>query len=318
MRNLERQVEQLSKQAERPTNVLPSDTIPNPREECKAVQLRSGKVVGREVNKEAIGHEVEDTINKKEDEKASTSKKSKEVVEPLSKLPTQNNNANNKKIVKPQQEERNEGVKSYAPKLPYPTRLHKRIRDQQFPKFLEIFKKLEINIPLAETSEQMPLYTKFLKELITKKRSWQEKKTVLLTQEYSAIIQKGLPPKLKNPGSFLIPCTIGNMAIDKSLCDLGASINLMPLAMMKKLMIEEVKPTRISLQLVDRSLKIPNGVVENLLVKVENFIFPADFVVLDMDEEGSNSVILGRPFLATARTIIDVEKGEMIFRVHDE
>ncbi|XP_016164704.1 uncharacterized protein LOC107607245 [Arachis ipaensis] len=108
------------------------------------------------------------------------------------------------------------------------------------------------------------------------------------------------------------------MAIDKSLCDLGASINLMPPTMLKKLMIEEVKPTRMSLQLADRSLKIPNGVVENLLVKVGNFIFPTDFVVLDMDEEGSNSVSLGRPFLATARTIIDVEKGEMIFRVHDE
>ncbi|XP_016185558.1 uncharacterized protein LOC107627219 [Arachis ipaensis] len=235
MRNLERQVGQLAKQDERPTNVLPSDTIPNPGEECKAVQLRSGKIAGREVNKEATGHEVEDTIDKKEDEKASTSKKSKETKDPLSKLPTQNNNANNKEIVKPQQEERTEGVKSYTPKRPYPTRLHKGTRDQQFPKFLEIFKKLEINIPLAEALDQMPLYAKFLKELITKKRSWQEKKTVLLTQECSAIIQKGLPPKLKDPGSFLIPCTIGNMAIDKSLCDLGASINLMPLAMMKKL-----------------------------------------------------------------------------------
>ncbi|XP_016192322.1 uncharacterized protein LOC107633197 [Arachis ipaensis] len=164
----------------------------------------------------------------------------------------------------------------------------------------------------------MPLYAKFLKELITKKRSWQEKETVILTQECSAIIQKGLPPKLKDPGSFLIPCTIGSIAIDKSLYDLGASINLMPLTMMKKMMIEELKPTRMSLQLADRSIKIPNGVVENLLVKVGNFIFPADFVVLDMDKEGSNSVILGRPFLATARTIIDVEKGEIIFRVHDE
>nr|XP_025685123.1 myb-like protein AA [Arachis hypogaea] len=109
MKNLERQVGQLAKQAERPTNVLPSDTITNPREECKVVQLRSGKIVGREVNKEATDHEVEDTIDKKEDEKASTSKKSKETEEPLSKLPTQNNNTNNKEIVRPQQEERNEG-----------------------------------------------------------------------------------------------------------------------------------------------------------------------------------------------------------------
>ncbi|XP_057734308.1 uncharacterized protein LOC130949668 [Arachis stenosperma] len=164
----------------------------------------------------------------------------------------------------------------------------------------------------------MPLYAKFLQEVITKERSWKEKETVILTQECSAIIQKGLPPKLKDPGSFLIPSTIENMSIEKALCDLRASINLMPLSMMKKLLIEEVKPTRMSLQLADRSLNIPNGVVENLLVKVGEFIFSADFVILDMDEEGSNSIILGIPFLATARAIINVEKGEMVLRVHDE
>ncbi|XP_016164750.1 uncharacterized protein LOC107607295 [Arachis ipaensis] len=197
-------------------------------------------------------------------------------------------------------------------------RLHKEIKDQQFPKFLENFQKLEINISLVEALEQMPLYAKFLKEIITKKRSWKEKKIVILTQECSAVIQKGLPPKLKDLGSFLISCTIGNMTIERALCDLGASINLMPLSMIKKLLIEEVKPTRMSLQLADRSLKTPNGVVVNLLVKVGEFIFPTDFVILDMEEEGSNSIILGRLFLATARAIIDVEKGEMVLRVHNE
>ncbi|XP_016173160.1 uncharacterized protein LOC107615626 [Arachis ipaensis] len=192
------------------------------------------------------------------------------------------------------------------------------MRDQQFSKFLDIFQKLQINILLAETLEQTPLYAKFLKELITKKRSWNEKETVILTQECSAIIQRGIPPKLKDLGSFLISCTIGNMTIDRSLCDLGASINLIPLSMMKKLLIEEVNPTRMSLQLADRSLKTPNGVVENLLVKVGEFIFPADFVILDMEEEERNSIILGRPFLATTIAIIDVEKGEMVLKVHDE
>ncbi|XP_016166276.1 uncharacterized protein LOC107608980 [Arachis ipaensis] len=318
MKSLERQVGQLAKQAERPTNILPSDIIPNPREEYKALQLRSGKVIGESSNKEATKLKEQDTVDKQDEEKASTLQKSKDDEKPQSKTPIQESHSNNKDDVKPQQESKNEGVKAYVPKLPYPTRIHKGIKDQQFPRFLEIFKKLKINIPLAEALEQMSLYAKFLEELITKKRSWQEKETVILTQECSAIIQRGLPPKLKDPGSFLIPCTIGNIAIDKSLCDLGASINLMPLIMLKKMMIEELKPTRMSLQLADRSIKIPNGVVENLLVKVGNFIFPADFVVLDMDEEGSNSVILGRPFLATARTIIVVEKGEMIFRVQDE
>ncbi|XP_057723798.1 uncharacterized protein LOC130939728 [Arachis stenosperma] len=164
----------------------------------------------------------------------------------------------------------------------------------------------------------MPLYVKFLKELINKKRSWNEKETVILTQECSAVIQRGLPPKLKDPGSFILSCTIGNIILDKALCDLGASINLMSLSLMKKLAIEKVKPTRMSLQMAERSHKIPNGVVENLLVKIGEFIFPADFVILDMEEEGHSSIILGRPFLATARAIIDVEKGEMTLRVHDE
>ncbi|XP_057724024.1 uncharacterized protein LOC130939979 [Arachis stenosperma] len=164
----------------------------------------------------------------------------------------------------------------------------------------------------------MPLYAKFLKELINKKRSWNEKETVILTQECSAVIQRGLPPKLKDPGSFILSCTIGNRTLDKSLCDLGAGINLMPLSLVKQLAIEELKQIRMSLQMADRSLKIPNGVVENLLLKVGEFIFPADFVILDMKEEGHNLIILGRPFLGTVRAIIDVEKGEMILRVHDE
>ncbi|XP_016199769.1 uncharacterized protein LOC107640784 [Arachis ipaensis] len=192
------------------------------------------------------------------------------------------------------------------------------LKDQQFPKFLEVFKKLEINIPLAEALEQIPLYAKFLKELINKQRSWNEKETVILTQECSALIQKELPPKLKDPGGFIISCSIGNMTLEKALCDLGASINLMPLSLMKKMAIDKVKPIRMSLQMTDRSLKIPNGVVENLLVKLGKFIFPVDFVILDMEEEGHNSIILGRLFLATVRAINDVEKGEMTLRVHDE
>ncbi|XP_072073990.1 uncharacterized protein [Arachis hypogaea] len=288
--------------AKQPTNTFPSDTIPNPREECKAIQLRNGKSVENDkgAKKKQAEEDKNDQASSKKEEESQALKKGKQVMEE-----------------QPQEKKKGE-VKPYAPKLPYPQRLHKEMRDQQFPKFLEIFRKLKINILLVEALEKMPLYAKFLKELITKKRSWNEKEKVVLTQECSAIIQKGLPPKLKDPGSFFILCTIRNMAIDKALCDLGASINLMHLAMMKKLMIEEVKPTRMSLQLADKSLKIPNGVVENLLVKVGKFIFPADFVILDMDEEGNNLIILGRPFLATTRAIIDVEKGEMVLRVHEE
>ncbi|XP_057755879.1 uncharacterized protein LOC130975064 [Arachis stenosperma] len=164
----------------------------------------------------------------------------------------------------------------------------------------------------------MPLYAKFLKELMTKKRSWRNNETVVLTEECSAIIQHKLPQKLKDIGSFQIPCIIGEITVEKALCDLGASINLMSSAMMKRMKIEEAKPTRMALQLADRSLKFPQGIVEDLLVKVGDFIFPADFVVLDMEEEAKASIILERPFLATAGAIIDVQKGEITLRLHDE
>jgi len=215
-------------------------------------------------------------------------------------------------------EEAQKKEKAFIPPLPYPQRFNKEPKDQHFCKFLETFKKLEINILLAEALEQMPLYAKFLKELINKKRSWLEKETVLLTEECSALIRKRLPPKLEDPGSFFIPCTVGSLFINKGMCDLGSSINLIPSSLVKKLCIEKVKPIQMSLELVDQSIVHPKGAIENLLVKVDKFIYPADFVILETEEEGNNSIILGRPFLATARAIIDVEQGELTLRMHEE
>ncbi|XP_057747029.1 uncharacterized protein LOC130966258 [Arachis stenosperma] len=163
----------------------------------------------------------------------------------------------------------------------------------------------------------MSLYANFLKELMTKK-NWGEKKTVVLTEECSAIIQKKLPQKMKDIGTFQIPCIIGDINIEKVLCDLGASINLISLAMMKRMRIEEAKPTKMALQLAYRTFMFPHGVVEDLLVKVGEFIFPADFVVLDMEKEANSLIILGRPFLATAGVIINVQKGELVLRLHKE
>ncbi|XP_016199689.1 uncharacterized protein LOC107640698 [Arachis ipaensis] len=152
----------------------------------------------------------------------------------------------------------------------------------------------------------MPLYGKFLKELMTKKRNKMEKETIVLTKECSAMIQKKLPQKMKDPRSFQIPCIIGDISIKKALCDLGAIINLMSLSMMKRMRIEEAKQIRMALQLADKTFKFPYGVVEDLLVKVDDFIFPTDLIVLNMEEEANTSIILGRPFLATAGAIINV------------
>ena len=178
-------------------------------------------------------------------------------------------------------------AKDHQPIAPilYPQRLKKNKLDKQITKFMEVFKKLHINIPFADALEQMPSYVKFMKDVLSQKRRLSDFKIVNLTEECSAILQRKLPQKLKDPGSFTILCTIGNTIFERALCDLGASINLMPLSIFRRLGLGEARPTTITLQLVDRSLKHPRGVIEDVLVKVDKFIFPVDFIVLDMEED---------------------------------
>ena len=119
--------------------------------------------------------------------------------------------------------------------------------DKQFGKFMDIFKKLHINIPFAEALKQMPGYVKFMKDVLSKKRKLGDYETVTLLEECNAILQKKLPPKLKDSGSFTIPCAIRNTVFERALCDLGASINLMPWSIFKKLKLGEVRPTTVTL-----------------------------------------------------------------------
>ena len=115
-----------------------------------------------------------------------------------------------------------------------------------------------------------------------------------------------------------MPCVFGDTVFEKALCDLGASINLMPLSIYKRLKLGDVKHTTITLQMADRTIKHPRGVVEDVLIRVGKFIFPVDFVVLDMKEDTNVPIILGRPFLATGRALIDVQRGELKLRVQGE
>ena len=180
---------------------------------------------------------------------------------------------------------------------------------------MDVFKKLHINIPFADSLEQMPSYVKFLKDILSKKRRPSDFKTVNLTEECNAILQRKLLQKPKDPRSFTIPCTIGNAIFERALCDLGESINLMPLSIFRHLGLGEARLTTVTLQLVYRSLKHPRGVIEDVLVKVDKFIFPADFIILDMEEDKAIPIILGRPFLTTGKAMIDVQRGELKFRV---
>lgn len=183
---------------------------------------------------------------------------------------------------------------------------------------MEVFSQLQVNIPFSEALDQMPIYAKFMKELLTDRRRPKDDENIALSENCSAILQRKIPPKLKDPGAFTIPCTIGKLNFGRALCDLGASINLMPLSMMKKLGCGEPKPTRMILTLVDRSISYPFGVLEDVLFQVNELVFPTDFVILDMTEDEDMPLLLGRPFLATGRSLIDVEMGELMLRFQDE
>ncbi|BFG24973.1 hypothetical protein CerSpe_112470 [Prunus speciosa] len=145
----------------------------------------------------------------------------------------------------------------YVPPAPFPQRLQKLKRDQQTIDILELFRKVQINIPLLDAVKQIPAYAKFLKDVCTNKRKFATHEKVMLSEECSAVLLKKLPQKLKDPRSFTISCIIGNLHFEKALIDLGASINLMPYYVFQQLGIGEIKPTSVSLQLADRSIKYP-------------------------------------------------------------
>ncbi|XP_078179610.1 uncharacterized protein LOC144573733 [Carex rostrata] len=199
----------------------------------------------------------------------------------------------------------------YKPPLPFPQRFIKAKLDKQFGKFLEMLKKLQVNVPFTDVLIEMPSYAKFLKDILSNKRKLEECSTVALTEECSAVLQNKLPRKLKDPGSFSIPCVIGNTKFERALCDLGVSVSFMPLSVFEKLGLGELEPTRISLQLADRLVRYPKGMLRDVVVKVGKMCFPTDFVIVEMEEDSHISIILGRPFLATAGTQIDMKNGKL-------
>ncbi|KAL5542129.1 hypothetical protein UlMin_009839 [Ulmus minor] len=310
LRNLENQVGQLATAlSSRPSGALPSNTE-NPqrdgKEHAKAITLRSGNTV--EVPKASKRTQKESDLVQEEvpTEQAKNQQENREV-----EISAEKSDAD--VSVVPQQSHQQR-----RPPPPFPQRFQKQQQDKKFQKFLDVLKQLHINIPFVEALEQMPNYVKFMKDMLMKKRKFGEFEIVALTRECSAALQSKLPPKLQDPGSFTIPCSIGGQYCGKALCDLGASINLMPMSIFKTLGIGEARPTTVSLQLADRSIAQPEGKIEDVLVKVDKFIFPVDFIILDFEADMEVPIILGRPFLATGRALIDVHNGELTMRVQDE
>ena len=186
--------------------------------------------------------------------------------------------------------------------------------DEQFGKFVEVIQKLYINIPLLDAI-QVPTYAKYLRDILNNKRPLPTTEVIKLTEECSAAILNTSHVK-NDPGCPTIGYSIGDQHFENALCDLGASVSVMPKAVFDKLNYSTLTSTSMCLQLADQSVRYPMGIAENILVKIQNFFVPIDFVVLDMQEDMKTPLILGRPFLSTTNAHIDVRVEEIKFHIN--
>ncbi|CAN6483183.1 unnamed protein product [Victoria cruziana] len=186
---------------------------------------------------------------------------------------------------------------------------------------LETFRVVRINLPLLDVIQQVPAYARFLKELCTRKRKGRVPECVMLSEGTSSLLQRRLPLKLEDPGAPIIPCMLGHICVEQALLDLGASVNVLPEFFYDVFGLEGLRPTSMMIQMADRSVKAPRGVLEDVLIKIEDLIFPVDFVVLDMegvDAEHQMSIIVGRPFLATTNACINCRTGVLEISFADQ
>ncbi|CAM8890240.1 unnamed protein product [Rhodiola kirilowii] len=287
---------------------LPSQTIQNPKGNVNAVALRSGKKL------------VAKPMEQEEDERPEALETLEEASEERRPGPAPTASP------VPTSEEHKEGPipRTETPKisaaLPFqmPARVPKQhVMDEDV---FELFRKVEINIPLLEAIKQIPRYAKFLKELCTNQRRSTRYDQELMSRNVSAVIQRKVPPKCGDPGTYTIPCT-GNIRIENCMLDLGASINVLPFSIYSCLRIGPLEPTGLTIQLADRSCKQPEGKIEDVMVQIGELVFPADFYVLKMENGGPTDhapIVLGRPFLKTSKMKIDCGSGMLSMEVEGE
>ncbi|GKC84666.1 reverse transcriptase domain-containing protein [Tanacetum coccineum] len=208
------------------------------------------------------------------------------------------------------------------PSIPYPSRANKqKLRekdDKLATKFVEIFRELHFELSFADALLHMPKFASMFKSLLNNKEKLFDLANTPVNENCSVIILKKLPKKLRDPDKFLIPCDFTELVECLALADLGASINLIPLSIWKNLSLLELTPTQMIFELADRSTTSPYGIAEDIFVKVRKFHFLADFIVVDYVVDPRVTLILGRPFLRTARALIYVYGEELTLRVDDE
>ncbi|KAI5313301.1 hypothetical protein L3X38_042475 [Prunus dulcis] len=317
--------------AQREPGKWPSQTVINPKnQEAKAVHvLRSGKIVDNKVGSDlsndvvVVEDEDEEETTTMEGEQPKTSQSApKAKSDSQEPNPFQLHKRDDKFVPSHLHQDRYIPPSPYIPPIPFPGRLKKANQDKAFKEIYDILSKVNINLPLLDVVKQIPAYGKFIKHLMTHKLNFTPSEEVKLNKNVSAVLQRKLPPKLEDPGSFNIPINIGDKTVGRAMLDLGASINVMPYSVYQALGLEGIKKTSIRLELADHSIKYPRGIVEDILVQVNTLILPADFVVMDMEDnpyvDRVDPILLGRPFMATADTIIKVKDGTLSMTVLGE
>ncbi|GJT24027.1 reverse transcriptase domain-containing protein [Tanacetum coccineum] len=307
------------------SGTLPSNTIPNPKGEMKAITTRSGvayegpSIPTNPSPKKVVERETEETTDKEQTNFQGSTAQIPPPVIPISisepDVP--------KTLPKTTPIPESDIPKSLPkPNIPYPSRRDdQKSRDKasnQMEKIFQIFQDLRFDISFADALLLMPRFAPTIKSLLMNKEKLLELAKIPLNENCSAMLLKKLPEKLGDPDKFLIPCNFPGMDVCHALADLGASINLMPLSIWKKLSLPELTPTRMTLELADRSITRPKGLAEDIFVKVGNFHFPTDFVVVDFEADPRVPLILGRSFLRTSRALIDVYEGELVLRDGNE
>ncbi|GJY85919.1 reverse transcriptase domain-containing protein, partial [Tanacetum coccineum] len=307
------------------SGTLPSNTIPNPKGEMKAITTRSGvayegpSIPTNPSPKKVVERETEETTDKEQTNfQGSTAQIPPPVI--LISIPEPDVSKTLPKTTPIPESD----ISKNLPKLniPYLSRRDdQKSREKasnQMEKIFQIFQDLRFDISFADALLLMPRFAPTIKSLLMNKEKLLELAKIPLNENCSAMLLKKLPEKLGDPDKFLIPCNFPRMDVCHALADLGASINLMPLSIWKKLSLPDLTPTQMTLELADRSITHPKGLAEDIFVKVGNFHFPTDFVVVDFEADPRVPLILGRSFLRTSRALIDVYEGELVLRDGNE
>ncbi|XP_023746643.1 uncharacterized protein LOC111894774 [Lactuca sativa] len=209
-------------------------------------------------------------------------------------------------------------IPAYRSPLSFLSQAHLSPLEREHLELIQQIKGIPINTPFIDSLSKIPEYTKFLQDLIDTGQQLKKNSKVILSEQSSKVVLGEIPKKMGDNGHLTLPCEFGNNINIYAVADSRARINLMPYSFYQKLNIQKLKVTKMTIHMANRSVTQPWGIVEHILVKIGKFIFPIDFVVLDMKEDPDVPIILGRPLLIIVGALVDISESNLTLRVGDD